>query len=196
LLNDLLCGKLTRKAAGRNGALTRSSTIAMFWASWAERSMGETLMPAAIADHARAGTGGLAAAKAVAPYFEKVTVLDRDALPEGPEVRAGTPQTRHAHALLAGGERALEALFPGIASDLLAPAQPKDGRTRDAGRATRVRSLPAARPSASALSSCPGFLLESHYQRRVRDEPNVELRWRSRAAFARWPRCRRGSIRR
>jgi hypothetical protein len=56
----------------------------------------------------------------------------------------------------------------------------RTGGTRDAGRATRVRSLPAARPSASALSSCPGFLLESHCQRRVRDEPNIELHWRSR----------------
>jgi phytoene dehydrogenase-like protein len=36
-------------------------------------------MPAAIANHAiviGAGMGGLAAAKAVAPYFENVTVLD------------------------------------------------------------------------------------------------------------------------
>ena len=42
------------------------------------------------------GMGGLAAAKAVAPYFEKVTVLDRDVLPEGPAARVGTPQARHA----------------------------------------------------------------------------------------------------
>ena len=42
-----------------------------------------------VAEHAvviGAGMGGLAAAKAVAPYFDKVTVLDRDALPEGPDV--------------------------------------------------------------------------------------------------------------
>jgi flavin-dependent dehydrogenase len=68
--------------------------------------MGETPMPAAIADHAvviGAGMGGIAAAKAVAPYFDRVTVLDRDALPDGPEFRSGTPQARHAHALLAGG---------------------------------------------------------------------------------------------
>jgi len=62
--------------------------------------------------------GGLAAAKAVAPYFDKVSVLDRHALPEGPDVRPGTPQSRHWRALLAGGSRALEALFPGIGRDL------------------------------------------------------------------------------
>ena len=79
-------------------------------------------MPDLLAKHAvviGAGMGGLAAAKGVAPYFEKVFVLDRDALPEGPAARAGTPQARHAHALLAGGQKALEALFPGIELDLV-----------------------------------------------------------------------------
>ena len=58
--------------------------------------------------------GGLAAAKAVAPLFENVIVFDRDALPEAPSPRPGTPQARHTHGLLAGGHRALERLFPGI----------------------------------------------------------------------------------
>ena len=66
-----------------------------------------------------AGMGGLAAAKAVAPYFEKVTVFDRDALPDTPAPRAGTPQAWHTHGLLAGGHRALEHLFPGIELDLV-----------------------------------------------------------------------------
>ena len=61
-----------------------------------------------------AGMGGLAAAKAVAPHFEKVVVLDRDALPDAPAPRPGTPQARHTHGLLAGGCRALERLFPGL----------------------------------------------------------------------------------
>src|SRR3984885_13684997 len=84
--------------------------------------IGEPPMSPLGAEHAiviGAGMGGLAAANAVAPYFNKVSVLDRDALPEGPDVRPGTPQARHAHALLAGGSRALEALFPGIESDML-----------------------------------------------------------------------------
>ena len=64
-----------------------------------------------------AGMGGLAAAKAIAPYFERAIVLDRDALPETPAPRVGTPQTRHVHTLLASGEKALEELFPGIRGD-------------------------------------------------------------------------------
>ena len=42
-----------------------------------------------------AGMGGLAAAKAVAPHFEKVIVFERDALPDAPAPRPGTPQARH-----------------------------------------------------------------------------------------------------
>jgi 2-polyprenyl-6-methoxyphenol hydroxylase-like FAD-dependent oxidoreductase len=79
-------------------------------------------MPSPIGEQAvviGAGMGGLAAAKAVAPHFERVTVLDRDALPEEAVPRPGTPQARHAHALLASGERALEELFPGIGDDFV-----------------------------------------------------------------------------
>ena len=36
------------------------------------------------------GVGGLAA-KAIAPYFARVTVMDRDALPDRPVARMGTP---------------------------------------------------------------------------------------------------------
>ena len=67
-----------------------------------------------------AGMGGLAAAKAIAPHFEKVIVFDRDSLPDEPTPRAGTPQARHTHGLLAGGHRALDRLFPGIELDFIA----------------------------------------------------------------------------
>ena len=60
-----------------------------------------------------AGMAGLAAAKALSRHFEHVTILDRDALPAGPEPRAGTPQARHPHVLLLSGQRTLEELFPG-----------------------------------------------------------------------------------
>src|SRR5208282_1790191 len=64
------------------------------------------------------GIGGLSAAKALSAHFDQVTLLDRDALPEEPAPRPGTPQARHAHALLAGGEQALDKLFPHVAEDL------------------------------------------------------------------------------
>ena len=65
-----------------------------------------------------AGMGGLAAAKTLSAHFERVTVLERDALPQAPAPRQGTPQGRHAHVLLAGGRRALTALFPHLEQEL------------------------------------------------------------------------------
>ena len=65
-----------------------------------------------------AGMAGLPAARALADYFEHVIVLERDALPLEASYRNGTPQARHTHALLAGGQRALTELFPGFQRDL------------------------------------------------------------------------------
>lgn len=65
-----------------------------------------------------AGMSGLPAARALADYFEHVVVLERDTLPPEASQRPGTPQARHTHALLAGGQRALEELFPGFGQDL------------------------------------------------------------------------------
>jgi 2-polyprenyl-6-methoxyphenol hydroxylase-like FAD-dependent oxidoreductase len=67
-----------------------------------------------------AGMGGLMAARALADHFERVVILERDALPGHPEDRPGVPQGRHVHALLAGGQHALCELFPGFESDLVA----------------------------------------------------------------------------
>jgi 2-polyprenyl-6-methoxyphenol hydroxylase-like FAD-dependent oxidoreductase len=65
-----------------------------------------------------AGMGGLTAARALADHFERVLVLERDALPEHAEDRPGVPQGKHVHALLAGGQQALCELFPGFDQDL------------------------------------------------------------------------------
>jgi len=60
-----------------------------------------------------AGMGGMSAAAALSPHFQEVVILDRDMLPSLPGSRAGVPQDRHAHGILAGGLQALEALLPG-----------------------------------------------------------------------------------
>jgi len=65
-----------------------------------------------------AGMAGLAAARALSESFEQVVVLENDSLPAGAVTRPGTPQCRHAHALLAGGQKALAALFPNFEGDL------------------------------------------------------------------------------
>jgi 2-polyprenyl-6-methoxyphenol hydroxylase-like FAD-dependent oxidoreductase len=65
-----------------------------------------------------AGMAGLPVARALADFFENVVVLERDNLPLDASHRTGTPQARHTHALLGGGQRALGGLFPGFEGDL------------------------------------------------------------------------------
>jgi 2-polyprenyl-6-methoxyphenol hydroxylase-like FAD-dependent oxidoreductase len=65
-----------------------------------------------------AGVAGLTAARAVADYFERVVVLERDVLPADAAHRKGTPQSRHVHGLLASGLGALNELFPQFTEEL------------------------------------------------------------------------------
>jgi 2-polyprenyl-6-methoxyphenol hydroxylase-like FAD-dependent oxidoreductase len=67
-----------------------------------------------------AGIAGLTAAEALSPYFDEVTVLERDALPSTAEPRMGTPHCRQVHALLRGGLDALLDFFPTFDTELLA----------------------------------------------------------------------------
>ena len=120
--------------------------------------------------------GGLTMARALADHFERVLVLERDALPAHAADRVGVPQGKHVHALLAGGQRALGDLFPGFDDDLV-----------KAGAVTlRVGlDLRTERPGydpfpqrdlgfdAYALSRAQ---LESIVRERVRAMANVELR--------------------
>jgi 2-polyprenyl-6-methoxyphenol hydroxylase-like FAD-dependent oxidoreductase len=57
---------------------------------------------------------GMCAARILSDHFEKVTIVDRDTYPEGAFERAGVPQSRHVHVLLARGRIELENLFPGF----------------------------------------------------------------------------------
>jgi 2-polyprenyl-6-methoxyphenol hydroxylase-like FAD-dependent oxidoreductase len=127
-----------------------------------------------------AGMGGLAAAKAVAPHFEKVIVFDRDALPDAPEQRPGTPQARHTHGLLPGGCRALERLFPGIELDLVEAGAVRMRMRRD----TRFE-VPGFDPLPQRDFGFDQFglsrpALERVCRRRIERERNIELRPRMR----------------
>ena len=62
---------------------------------------------------------GMCVARILADHFEKVTIVDRDRYPEGAFERAGVPQSRHVHVLLARGRLELENLFPGFEQTVL-----------------------------------------------------------------------------
>jgi 2-polyprenyl-6-methoxyphenol hydroxylase-like FAD-dependent oxidoreductase len=74
-------------------------------------------------DHAvviGASVAGLLAARAASEHFARVTVLDRDTLPDEAVPRRGVPQARQVHALLARGTQVIEAMFPGFEAQLRA----------------------------------------------------------------------------
>jgi 2-polyprenyl-6-methoxyphenol hydroxylase-like FAD-dependent oxidoreductase len=67
-----------------------------------------------------ASVAGLLAAAALSETCPRVTVFERDTLPEEPGPRRGVPQSRQLHALQARGVQALEELLPGLRDDLIA----------------------------------------------------------------------------
>ena len=70
-----------------------------------------------------ASFAGLCSARVLAEFFDRVTIVERDAVPRGSEdarERPGVPQGRHVHALLARGAMELEQLFPGFHDAALA----------------------------------------------------------------------------
>ena len=61
-----------------------------------------------------ASLAGLLAARVLHERFDEVPLLERDALPDAPALRKGTPHTGHAHGLLARGRMVMEELLPGL----------------------------------------------------------------------------------
>jgi 2-polyprenyl-6-methoxyphenol hydroxylase-like FAD-dependent oxidoreductase len=57
---------------------------------------------------------GLSAGRVLAGFFDRVTIVERDALPEGVADRAGVPQSRQYHYLMLRGRREFDRLFPGL----------------------------------------------------------------------------------
>jgi 2-polyprenyl-6-methoxyphenol hydroxylase-like FAD-dependent oxidoreductase len=121
-----------------------------------------------------ASMAGLAAARVLVDAYERVTVLERDALSANAAHRKGVPQSRHAHGLLAAGRVALEELFPGLTDELVANGALSGDLQAD------------TRWSNQGLRLCPGTsglqgiavsrpLLEGCVRERVRALPNVRV---------------------
>lgn len=62
---------------------------------------------------------GLLAARVLAGYFDVVTIVERDLLPDKPQQRRGVPQSNQVHVLLVKGQQILEQLFPGLRAELV-----------------------------------------------------------------------------
>jgi 2-polyprenyl-6-methoxyphenol hydroxylase-like FAD-dependent oxidoreductase len=118
---------------------------------------------------------GLSAAQARAGRFANVTVVERDALPDGPVYRRGVPQAAHVHSLLTAGLTSLDALFPGLPDELV----DKGGVPMDAGRDVLFHQLGHYRlpyESSTRRITFSRPLLESVLRARVERHDNVVVR--------------------
>ena len=78
-------------------------------------------------------------------FYDRVTLVERDRLPDGPDARKGLPQGRHVHVLLVRGLGTLQQLFPNIDRELTAAGGLLDSASdlawlTPAGWAVRFRS--------------------------------------------------------
>jgi 2-polyprenyl-6-methoxyphenol hydroxylase-like FAD-dependent oxidoreductase len=117
---------------------------------------------------------GLFAARVLADFFDKVTILDRDVFPVTPNHRKGVPQSYHAHALLPTAFPILEQLFPGIMNGLR-----KDGATTASNvvpfAIVSPRGLLPLPKSPGEIITFSRHLLEWHVRDRVSRQPQVEI---------------------
>lgn len=120
------------------------------------------------------GMTGLVAARVVADHFAEVLLADRDPSPTGPGPRRGTPQDRHVHILLAGGQRALDGLFDGIMSELAAAGVTPFDITEGMLWLSPLGWVPRFR-SGITLSPCSRHLLEWRVRGRVEALTNVRV---------------------
>ncbi|WP_396933878.1 FAD-dependent oxidoreductase [Mycolicibacterium sp.] len=141
-----------------------------------------------LGDHALVLGGsmaGLLAARVLTDFYDTVTVVERDVLPEDPVNRRGVPQGRHVHALLARGALTVREFFPGILDEVVAAGAPvwDDGEMSrfhiSYGGHLMRRSGKAAGTAADhremALYQPSRPLLECHVRRRLQAIGNVTI---------------------
>ena len=123
--------------------------------------------------------GGLLAARVLADFYDRVTVVERDILPVEAVNRRGVPQGRLIHALAARGTQVLDELFPGFVEEVTA----KGAEIWDDGDLSKVwmsvgghqtpRSGWAPNPPLFLFPSRP--LLEWNVRRRVKAIANLNF---------------------
>ncbi|WP_254922819.1 FAD-dependent oxidoreductase [Rhodococcus sp. OK302] len=121
-----------------------------------------------------AGMGGLLAARVLSEFFDDVTVVERDALPDTPVARRCVPQARHVHVLTTRGRNAMEELFPGLTEDLLGCGAPNGDIQAD------FRWVADGHRLAKGVSGIPVLmvsrpLVEWYLRNLVQALPNVEI---------------------
>ena len=148
--------------------------------------MGSTMhgvdSPNRLGEHAvvlGAGMAGLLAARVLSEFYDSVSVIERDRLPDYPCHRRGIPQGRHVHNFYSRGLQVLGELFPGLLEDLARAGAVvvDDGDLSHFyvrfGRYELKHSGKFADPAALAMYMASRPFMEFHLRRRVKALPNV-----------------------
>jgi 2-polyprenyl-6-methoxyphenol hydroxylase-like FAD-dependent oxidoreductase len=126
-----------------------------------------------------ASIAGMLAARVLADFYDEVTVVDRDALPDTIQPRRGVPQGRHIHGLLSAGSETLQTFFPGILDEMVAAGAVAFDFTDPAAAWVHYsgHDVRCTEPTASVASySSTRPFLEAHIRRRLRALPSVTVR--------------------
>lgn len=121
-----------------------------------------------------ASMAGLLSARVLADAYRRVTVFDRDAMPDIGSHRRGVPQGQHVHVLHPRGQQALDEFFPGLTARLIEQGAVTgdllgNGRLQLSGYQFRQMDIGLT----GLLASRP--FLEGHVRARVTELPNVTL---------------------
>ena len=122
-----------------------------------------------------ASVAGLLAARVLADHYDRVTVIDRDRLPDGVHDRRAVPQGRHAHSLLPHGQDCLEELLPGSGDELAAAGAVRCRRLDDMRLVVGGHELHRISTDGYSLYASRAFF-EAHIRERVLALPNVAVR--------------------
>ncbi|NUT94716.1 MAG: 2-polyprenyl-6-methoxyphenol hydroxylase-like oxidoreductase [Saccharothrix sp.] len=118
--------------------------------------------------------GGLLAARALVGHYERVTVVDRDTFPAGPEHRKGVPQGKHFHTVLLRGAEVLDRMFPGLVEDFVAEGVPRSNFVLEATFVLNGQQMVRTDTGASAIQLTRP-LLEGTIRSRLASYPGVKV---------------------
>ncbi len=118
---------------------------------------------------------GVLTAQALSERFDRVTVIERDRLPEGPEARKGVPQARHVHAFWAGGMRVVESMLPGVRESLLEAGAVPLAMPSDTAWMTPAGRWTQRFPATQSIVSASRALLEWAVRNQVSRTANIRF---------------------
>ena len=129
-----------------------------------------------------ASIAGLCAGRVLSDFYDRVTLFDRDDLPEHPANRSAVPQGRHVHILMSRGAQEFGALFPGLLDDMVAAGVPileDQPGSIHFGAAGHVLGIPTELEETFTTYVPSRPRLEWQIRRSTVWLPNVEIRQRS-----------------